>query len=302
MTHTLKTVWRAMRPPFLLLTVSVVTLGAALAVFETGVFHGLHFFLSLLGGLGLHASVNLFNEYEDFRSGLDSLTERTPFSGGSGALQADPDAAEAVQAAGWFLLGLAFVIGLWFWWTVGGGVVWIGLAGVVLVLGYTGRITRHPWLCLIAPGLAFGPLMVLGTYYVMTGQFSARALVVSLVPFFLVNNLLLLNQIPDIEADRQVGRRTFPMVMGVPLTLQVFNLFLLCAYGVLVMLVAAAWLPPVALLGLVTAIFALPMLLNLMRFRAGRRQALLPALGLNVAINLLTPLLVAAALFWLTRA
>lgn len=292
----LKTLWRALRPPFLLLSISVVVLGAALAVYEGTPLFAWHFFLALLGALSTHGAVNLLNEYEDRRSGLDDLTERTPFSGGSGALQAHPEYAGYVKRMGYLLLGITFLIGLYFYVTVGDGVLWIGGLGVLLVVTYTRFLTRLPGLCLIAPGLAFGPLMVVGTYYVMTGHFSSKALAVSLVPFFLVNNLLLLNQIPDMAADSQVGRRTFPLVVGLPVTLQVFHVFLLSAYGVLLILVAVDWLPSMALWGLATGVLALPMLLHLMRFKAGRETALLPALALNVLINLLMPLLIAAGL------
>ena len=300
MKQALKTLWMSMRPPFLLLTVSVILLGTALAVWDGYPFDWRRFMLALIGGLAAHASVNLLNEYEDWRSGLDAMTTRTPFSGGSGALQAHPEYAEWVMGAGYFLLGVVIAIGLYFIHELGWGLLPLGLLGVALIMFYTTRLTRLPWLCLIAPGLAFGPLMVVGTYYVLTGHYSARAWVVSLIPFFLVNNLLLLNQIPDIEADRQAGRITFPMKMGLPLTLQVFDLFLLSAYGVLVILVALQWLPPLALLGLITLLLAMPMLLNLRRFRGGNQARLLPALAMNVVINLLTPVLVALAL-WLSR-
>ena len=295
------TLWQALRPPFLLLSVVVVLLAAALAAWEGYPFDSLRFTLALIGALAAHGAVNLLNEYEDWRSGLDSLTERTPFSGGSGALQQHPEHAGLVQAAAYFLMGVVFAIGLYFYLHVGPGIVPIGLAGIALIVLYTSTITRHPWVCLVATGLAFGPLMMLGTYYVLTGQISQRAVVVSLIPFFLVNNLLLLNQIPDVAADRQVGRRTFPIVMGLPLTLQVFDFFLLGAYGVLVLLVATAMLPPLALLGVITLIFALPMLLALKHFKAGRSVALKRALALNVAINLLTPALIAGALWWATQ-
>ena len=298
MKQALKTIWMSARPPFLLLTVSVILLGAALAAWEGVPFDWQRFVLVMIGGLAAHASVNLLNEYEDWRSGLDAMTERTPFSGGSGALQAHPEHAEYVMGAGYFLLGVVIAIGLYFIRELGWGLLPIGLLGIALIVFYTTRLTRMPWLCLIAPGLAFGPLMVVGTYYVLSGHYSERALVVSLIPFFLVNNLLLLNQIPDIDADRRAGRITFPMKMGLPLTLQVFDLFLLSAYGLLVMLVALQWLPPLALLGLITLIFAMPMLLNLRRFRAGNHERLLPALGMNVVINLLTPALIAATLWW----
>jgi 1,4-dihydroxy-2-naphthoate octaprenyltransferase len=70
------------------------------------------------------------------------------------------------------------------------------------------------WFCWLAPGLGFGPLMVMGTEVALAGQYTLEGFVASLVPFFLVNNLLLLNQYPDIEADKAVGRRHFLVVYG----------------------------------------------------------------------------------------
>ncbi len=89
-----------------------------------------------------------------------------------------------------------------------------GLLGVVLIVTYTSRITRYPWLCLIAPGLAFGPFMVVGGFMVLTGEFSWLAFWVSWIPFLLVNNLLLLNQFPDEAADRRLGRFNIIMRLG----------------------------------------------------------------------------------------
>jgi len=156
MKQALKTIWMSARPPFLLLTVSVILLGAALAAWEGVPFDWQRFVLVMIGGLAAHASVNLLNEYEDWRSGLDAMTERTPFSGGSGALQAHPEHAEYVMGAGYFLLGVVIAIGLYFIHELGWGLLPIGLLGIALIVFYTTRLTRMPWLCLIAPGLASG--------------------------------------------------------------------------------------------------------------------------------------------------
>ncbi|OOY42079.1 prenyltransferase, partial [Solemya velum gill symbiont] len=83
---------RSARPPFLILTLSCISLGVAIALSTPGVdVHLVDVFLILLAGIASHISVNAFNEYFDFRSGLDELTERTPFSGGSGLLPTHPD-------------------------------------------------------------------------------------------------------------------------------------------------------------------------------------------------------------------
>ena len=82
-----------MRVPFLILTPACVLLGLGTAVWTTGRINIWHFILALIGAISAHISVNAFNEYFDFKSGLDAHTHRTPFSGGSGTLQQHPQAA-----------------------------------------------------------------------------------------------------------------------------------------------------------------------------------------------------------------
>lgn len=72
--------------------------------------------------------------------------------------------------------------------------------------------------------------MVNGTTWLLTGHFPASAQVVSWLVFFLVNGLLLLNQLPDIEADRAVGRKHIPVLLGVPVSVGVYGLLLVGAW------------------------------------------------------------------------
>jgi 1,4-dihydroxy-2-naphthoate octaprenyltransferase len=290
-------VFSSARPPFLWLTFSVVSLGAVLAMYSGAAWSTPLFALILLGALAAHISVNLLNEVHDARSGLDTLTQRTPFSGGSGALQRTPQALVWAESMGYVLLGVMIAIGVYFIELRGWGLFPLGLLGLLIVLSYTPKITRSPWLCLIAPGLGFGPLMVMGTYYVLMGHYSWLAFFVSLIPFFLVNNLLLLNQFPDYEADKQVGRRNLLIAAGLNQGVSVFRWFLLAAFLTLVLLVALTWLPLWALLGLLSLTFALPLWLKL-RQDDVQGPHLHSVLAWNVVVNLTTPLLIALGL-WL---
>ena len=211
----LATVFKSSRPPFLLLTPACLAPALVLA-YQSGVsVSNLHMVLIIIGAMSAHISVNCFNEYFDFKSGLDNLTERTPFSGGSGALIEAPEHLAAVGITAILTLLITAGCGLVFVFQIGWPIAPIGLLGLIIVYAYTRYINRNPWLCLIAPGLAFGPLMMVGSYWVLTKQFNIDILLLSMVPFCLVSNLLLINQIPDIEADKRVGRRTFPIVYGV---------------------------------------------------------------------------------------
>ena len=281
-----------LRLPFLILTPACILPAWENALFQTGAADVLHLFLILLGALTAHISVNTFNEYFDYRSGLDLHTTRTPFSGGSGTLPARPALAGFTLGVAVVSLGLTLAIGVYFLRVVGPGILPIGLLGVLIVLSYTPWITRHPLICLLAPGVAFGPLMTVGTHLVLTGSYDLSALLLSLPIFFFVNNLLLLNQLPDVEPDRRAGRRTFPIVYGLPTTRRVYALFMLLGYGSLIAAVMSRHLPAGALLGLATLVLALPTLLGVLRYSDDLHR-LRPCLGLNVGIAILTPSLIA---------
>lgn len=283
------------RPQFLVLSFSVVIFATAIALYGGALWSAKLFGLVLLGALLAHAAVNMLNEYQDFHSGLDSTTQRTPFSGGSGALQSTPQAAPWVLRSVFILVVILAGLAVYFTLLKGWMILPIGVAGLLIALTYTTWITRQPWLCLISPGLAFGPLMVLGVYFIWTGSFSWLALALSLVPFFLTNNLLLLNQIPDITADRTVGRFNILMKLGLKKGIDLFILFTGLAYLALVFVIAYFRLPLEVTIGFATLVLAVPMVKRVFQSQ-GQVEKLMPALAMNVIINLLMPILIGMGL------
>lgn len=242
------------RPPFLVLTPACVFLGLSTAIVHPTPLNYPLVALVGIGALSAHISINLLNEYFDFDSGLDFKTDRTAFSGGSGALPARPDMAHSVLYGGLAALALTVFIGLLLVFSAGTRILPIGVAGILLIMTYTQWINRSPLLCLVAPGTGFGLLMVGGTHLVLTGELDAATLCVAAVPFFLVNNLLLLNQYPDIDADRSIGRRHLPIAYGIATSNVVYGVFALAAYGMVAMLVTLDHIPLWSLLALVPAI------------------------------------------------
>lgn len=285
-----------MRPPFLILTPACVLVGLGTALWTQHQVNWLHFALVLVGAVGAHISVNVFNEYFDFKSGLDARTQKTPFSGGSGTLPARPEMARTTLATAWISFAVTGLVGLYFVFVHGWALLPLGILGLFLLYGYTVWLAYNPVFCLLAPGLGFGPLMVAGTHFALTGSYSWIALLASLIPFFLVSNLLLLNQFPDVEADASIGRRHYPILIGRKASGSIYIAFLLASYVVIILGVALGWLPLFSLLGLLTLLLAVPVIANV-RKNADNLPALLPALGQNVLINLLTPALLAVGLF-----
>jgi len=285
-----------MRLPFVILAPACVLVGLGTAYRETGQINWLYFMLALLGAVASHISVNAFNEYFDFKTNLDSRTQKTPFSGGSGTLQAHPELARGALLVSWVTLTIASLVGAYFTYVWGWKALPVWILGLILLYGYTAWMVYHPVICLIAPGLGFGPLMVLSTHFALTGTYSLQAFVASLIPFFLVSDLLLLNQFPDVEADRSIGRRHFPILLGRTASGYIYIAFLIATYLVIGLGVFFGILPRFTLLALLTLILAAQIIRNVLK-NAENVPALLPSMGQNVLVNLLTPVLLAIGLF-----
>ena len=287
----------ASRPSFLVLSFSVVLMAANIASFQGFSWSWWLFVMTTIGAVLAHAAVNLLNEFQDNQSGLDFMTDKTPFSGGSGALQLNPQAAESVLNSFKVVVLALVLLGLLLVYLKGWQLLPIGIVGLAVITLYTSKITKSPLMCLIAPGLAFGPLMVVGSYFVLTGEISALVVALSLVPFFLVNNLLLLNQVPDLKADKQVDRYNILMKIGVARAMYLFSVFVLLALFSLLMSINYFELPNTTMLGLLGFVLAIPMIIITLKYY-DNLDKLMPALGMNVIINISIPALIALGL-WL---
>jgi 1,4-dihydroxy-2-naphthoate octaprenyltransferase len=284
-----------MRAPFLLLVPVCVSLGWAAAAYDGYGTDVAQLLLASLGALAAHIAVNALNEYEDFRSGLDLRTERTPFSGGTGTLPANPGKAHYALVTGIVSLVIVMLVGLHFVQLRGLALLPLGLLGLLTIVLYTRWLTRSPLLCLLAPGVAFGPLMVLGVYFALTGAYGRTAIVASLVPLFLVSDLLLINQFPDREADRWAGRNHLLLAWGERAGINVYGLFLLAAYFSVLLAVALGALPAWVLLSLLTVPLAVAAYRGL-SLKANETPALIPHMAQHVMLTLATPLLLAVGI------
>jgi len=278
------------RPQFLILTPMCVLVGVAAAAYKGFELNPLHVILTLVGAILAHISVNVLNDYFDYRSGIDLATKRTPFSGGSGVLPAGLLKAQQVYLLGLTSLFGVGAIGIYFTFEYGWEILPLGILGMVVIYLYTTHITKNPLLCAIAPGLGFGPLMVVGTYFTQTGEYSLTAGLASLVPGFLVSNLLLLNQFPDVEADKVAARRHLPIAFGRQFSARVYAVLMLATYVSLAVAVGFGVLPLTALIGLLALPLAAKTVMGVLK-NYDDTEKLLPFLGLNIQVILLTTLL-----------
>jgi 1,4-dihydroxy-2-naphthoate polyprenyltransferase len=277
-TVSLKTWFLETRPQFLLLPVVLIISGTAVAWYD-GSFNLTYALIALVGLLLCHASVNILNDYVDFRSGVDLKTLKTPFSGGSGLLPAKKLTQKQVLWFGLICLGLAVPIGIYFSIVQGWQLLpLLVIAGLSIVL-YTPFILRTDfpeW----SPGLGLGILPVLGAYFVQTGQYTFSAFAASVPAGFLVLNLLLLNEFPDVEADLVANKKTLPIRVGRRKAALIYTIFTVATYLWIIAMVIAGAMPKTELLALLT----LPLAYKAIRgsFGSDNLGRLIPAMGSNV--------------------
>ena len=244
---------KELRAPFLLLPTIFVPLGVAIA-WDHGSFDPFTAVLTLLGVLSLHASVNVLNDYFDFKSGIDLATTPTPFSGGSRVLPAKELAPASVLYGGLlFLLG-GVGIGVYLIYSFAFDPVLIGILAIaaVSVVGYS-SVLSHAGIGELVAGLNFGPLLVLGTYYVQTRRIDAEPLVLGLALGLMVAGILYINEFPDTAADQQAGRRHLIVRWGKAKAAARFRVIIAAAYIVLVVGVLAGLATPLALVSVLAA-------------------------------------------------
>jgi len=275
------------RPQFLLLSVVLAFLGTSIAWYD-GYFHLGYALLAFLGLLLCHISVNVLNDYFDYRSGIDLEVKRTPFSGGSGILPAALLKPRQVFWFGLVSLLVAVPIGIYFVIARGWQLLPLLVVGAVCALIYTPVITKVGW-PEWAPGVGLGALPVLGAYFVQTAAYTLPAVVASIPSGILVHNLLLLNEFPDAAADRKAGRKTLPIVMGKSKAWVVYSVLTILVYLWIIGGVMAGQMPAFSLLALLTLPLAIKAIQGARKH--DQMSQLVPAMANNVLVVLLTQFL-----------
>jgi 1,4-dihydroxy-2-naphthoate octaprenyltransferase len=275
------------RPQFLLLSVVLAFLGISIAWYD-GYFHLGYALLTFLGLLLCHISVNVLNDYFDYESGIDLETKRTPFSGGSGILPTSRLKPRQVLWLGVGSLILAVPIGVYFVITRGWDLLPLLIVGALCAVLYTPLITKvgfPEW----APGAGMGTLPVLGAYFIQTTAYTLPAVIAAIPSGILVHNLLLLNEFPDVEADKIASRKTMPILIGKTKAWMVYSALTIIVYLWIIGWVAAGKMPLFTLIALITLPFAIKAI------RGGQKHQdmnqLVPAMANNVMVVLLTQFL-----------
>ena len=242
--------FHVIRIRFLLASVIAVSVGLAITWWHSSNVTVFDAILTMAGVLALHASVDLFNDYWDFRRGIDTATKRTKMSGGSGVLPEGILKPRQVYAGGIIFLVIGTIIGVYFVIT-DGIIIGIILAfAVVSIYFYSTKIVN--W------GLAEvfvsikGTLIVIGTYFIQTSQINESVILGGIVVGALSSLVLFITSFPDHDADKAKGRKTLVIGIGKKRASIIIWVFPAIVYGITISTVIAQIFPVACLIIIVT--------------------------------------------------
>lgn len=219
--------------------------------------------LAILGVALLHLASNVFNDYFDVKSGTDAANTKyfVQYSGGSRAIEMGLIDLRGTRNLALALTAFSAFIGVYLATQIGTGVLYIGLAGLALGYFYTAppiRLVARKGLGELTIGLAFGPLITMGIYYVVTGAIDWSAFAIGIPAGLLTTNILLINQVPDAEGDAVTGKNHLVVTYGSPAAVLFYMLFLTAALGATIWLAMETAKPAlygVAAMGLVYGVW-----------------------------------------------
>jgi 1,4-dihydroxy-2-naphthoate octaprenyltransferase len=248
--------WQLADPKIWIASTVPMIVGAAFAYGNAGRFSFYWFVVALAAVYCIEVGKNAVNEWMDFKSGVDRFVtpdKRTPFSGGKKTIVEGKLTLTEVAIIAVVTFILACAIGLYIMFFREMGIFWIGMTGVLLSIMYSLPPFKLAYRGFgeVAVGITFGPLIVLGIYYVQTGRMDMSALWVSIPIGILIANVLWINQFPDYEADAQGNKRNWLVRLGKEKGVKVFALLFSAAYLWFVVL-AVILNNPFWLLGLVS--------------------------------------------------
>jgi len=244
-------VWlRVIRVRFLLASVIAVSLGLALNWWQNFSIDPFDAILIFAGVMALHASVDLLNDYWDFKRGIDTKTKRTKMSGGTGVLPEGLLKPTSVYRAGIAFLIIGSVIGGYF--VITDGII------VGIILGFAIISIYFYSTKIVDSGLGEffvavkGSMIVIGAYYIQSGEITIESILGGIVVGVLSSLVLFIASFPDHDADKSQGRKSLVISVGKEKAAKLFWIFPLLSYCAIIIGVSTNLFPLVSLITLLT--------------------------------------------------
>ncbi|MCV0372689.1 MAG: prenyltransferase [Nitrosarchaeum sp.] len=240
-------VWlRVIRVRFLLASVIAVSVGLSINWWQNATFGLFEAVLTFAGVAALHASVDLLNDYWDYKRGIDIATKKTKMSGGTGVLPEGLLTPKSVYRAGIAFLIIGSAIGSYF--VIVDGIIIAVILGfaIISIYFYSTKI--------VDSGLAEffvavkGTMIVLGTFFIQSDQIVVEAILGGIVVGILSSLVLFVASFPDHDADKSKGRKTLVIMLGKQKASLIFWLFPAISYGIIVSCVVLGLFPTLSLI------------------------------------------------------
>lgn len=248
---------QASRPPFFIATLIPLTAGSVIAG-KQGSFSVLPFALVLVASFLVHFATNIANDYFDHMQGADAGDS----IGGSRVLQDGKISLAELRAAIILLYIMAAIIGLGLSWSLNlCAILPLMAIAAFSSLFYVAPPIRYGYHGLgeLFVGINMGPVMVLGSSWVLLGRVDWTALPVSIPIGLMVSLILYYQSIPDIDTDQQAGKRTLAVRLGKKKALQGLWVYWTIIYLSIAALIICGYLSPLAWLTFSTS----PLLIRL---------------------------------------
>ncbi|MGI0026677.1 MAG: prenyltransferase [Nitrosopumilaceae archaeon] len=290
--------FRVIRVKFLLASVIAICLGLAISWWQNQTIDITYGILTFIGVLALHASVDLLNDYWDFKRHIDTKTQRTKFSGGTGVLPEGLLKPNDVYKAGIIFLIIGSAVGGYFIFEKGITVAIILAFAIISIYFYSTRIVDS------GLGEIFvaikGTMIVLGTFFIQTSHIIAEPILGGIVVGVLSSLVLFVNSFPDFDADKAGGRKTLVIILGKKKASSAVWIFPAIAYGAIISGVVTHVFPIISLITLVTIPLLMKSGLSLKQ-NFDDVDKIVPTMGSFVSYSRITGLLLVLSFVFLSK-
>jgi 1,4-dihydroxy-2-naphthoate octaprenyltransferase len=235
--------WNLTRPHTLTAAFVPVFIGTAHTLENVGSVHTALFLIMLLACLLIQAATNMFNEYFDYKRGLDHEGS----VGIGGAIVREGVKPKTVLYLAYSFFGIAILLGVYIclnssWWLAA-----IGLLCMAVAYLYTGGpipIAYTPFGELTA-GLFMGVIIIGISFFIQTGTVTSDIILLSIPTSILIGAILLANNIRDLDGDKENGRRTLAILVGrknaIIILASMFAVSYLWAVALIIAGIASPW-------------------------------------------------------------
>lgn len=269
--------WRLLRPHTLTASFVPVSIGTLLAVLD-GSFHIWLFLAMLLASMMIQAATNMFNEYYDYKRGLDN--EKSVGIGGT--IVRDGVKPIVVKRLAYLFYAIPVLLGVYIcietsWW-----IAVVGLICMIIGYLYTGGpipIAYTPFGELFS-GLMMGTVIIGISYFIQTLHVTWEVIIISIPVAIFIGCILLANNIRDLDGDKENGRKTLAILFGRDRAIIFLSVLMITAYSLTASYIIAGLLPIYSVISLLSVALA--------------RKAVLTFLANNTNVTMM-PAMVATA-------